>query len=95
MADAWLDAVNVALPNVPKLEQLKGDAGVPLPVHVVHDPVLLWVSVRVQLKSELDVPLGFEQVTVSVLVVVAVDLVPGVEPVGVPAPANAPKVEHV
>ena len=49
---------------------------------------------RVQVKFELDVPPGFEQVTVSVLVVVAVDLVPGVEPVGVPTPVNAPKVEH-
>jgi len=91
----WLDDVKVALPNVPKVEQLKGDVDVPLPVHAVHDPVLLWVSLRVQLKFELDVPLGFVQVTVSVLTLVAGDLVPAVEPVGVPTPANAPKVEHL
>lgn len=69
----------------------------PLPDQVLHEPTLLAVSVRVQLKLEFDVPLGFAHVTVSVLVVAALDLVPAV-PVGTPAsektPENALKVEQ-
>ena len=72
-------------------------ADVPLPDQVLHEPTLLAVSVRVQLKLELDEPPGFAHVTVSVLVVAAFDLVPAV-PVGTPArekaPENALKLEQ-
>ncbi len=50
-----------------------------------------------KLKVDVDVPLGFTQVTVSVLVVAAFALAPAV-PVGVPAsekaPENVPKAEQ-
>lgn len=66
----------------------------------MHKPVVFVLFVNVQLKLELDVPLGFEQVTVSLLVVVVVkdDLVP-VVPVGTPkleyVPEKEPNVEHL
>ena len=63
-----------------------------------HEPALFWVSVRVaHVKLELDEPEGPLQVTVSVpdAVVVTVNVVPGVDALGVPTPANAPKVEHL
>ena len=68
----------------------------------MHEPVVFVLFVNVQLKLELDVPLrlGFEQVTVSLLVVAVVkdDLVP-VVPVGTPkleyVPEKEPNVEHL
>lgn len=93
VAAACEEGVKVVPPKSAKLEQLNGDALVPVPAQVVQLPVALAALVSVQSK---DVPKrGLLQVTVSVAVPLdAVAFVPGDMLLGVPLPENAAKVEQ-
>jgi hypothetical protein len=93
--EPYVEAENVAPANVPKSVHRKGDALVPSPVQISQVPELLALSRSVHEKFELDVLLGFVQVTVSLMVLVAEERVPGVADVGVPTPVKLPKVEQV
>jgi len=52
VAAACEEEVKVVPPKFPKLEQLNGDALVPVPAQVVQEPGALAVLVSVQLKDE-------------------------------------------
>ena len=52
VAAAWEEGAKVLPPKVPKVEQLNGDALVPLPAQVVQEPEALAALVSVQLKAE-------------------------------------------
>ena len=67
----------------------------PLPDQVSQLPLLLAESVKAQLKVEDDVPDGLLQLTVSLLLVEADDLVPLVIEFGVPTPEKLLNVVHL